>query len=71
MSKKKGKQAVAAPAAVGKKTASEGTCFHCGGTGHWKRNCKAFLESQKKEHGDASTSGIHVVEINTNTTIDN
>ena len=35
------------------------------GTGHWKRNCKVFLESLKKEHSDTSSSGIHVVEINT------
>ena len=71
VSKKKGKQAVAVPTAAGKKTTSEGTCFHCRGTGHWKRNCKAFLEYLKKEHGDASSSGIHVVEINTSTAIDN
>ena len=71
VSKKKGKQAIAIPAAAGKKTTSEGTCFHCDKTRHWKCNCKAFLESQKKEHGDASTSGIHVVEINPSTAIDN
>ena len=69
--KKKVKQGVAATGAAGKKTTSEGKCFHCGGTGHWKRNCKAFLESLKKEHGDASTSGINVVEINASTAIDN
>ena len=71
VSKKKRKQAVAVPTAAGKRTTSEGTCFHCGGTSHWKRNCKAFLESLKKEHGDASSSGIQVVEINTSTAIDN
>ena len=29
------------------------------------------MESLKKEHGDASSSGIHVIEINTNTVNDN
>ena len=43
VSKKKGKQGVAAPGAAGKRTTSEGKCFHCGGTDHWKHNCKAFL----------------------------
>ena len=31
-----------------KKTASKETCFYCGQVGHWKRNCKAYLESRKK-----------------------
>ena len=68
---KKGKQGVAVQTAARKRSTSEGKCFHCGGTGHWKRNCKAFLESLKKEHGDASSSGINVVEINASTAIDN
>ena len=50
---KKGRQCVAVPTAAGKRLTSEGRCFHCGGTGHWKHNGKAFFESQKKEHGDA------------------
>ena len=49
VSKKKGKQVVVAPTAAGKKTTSESTCFHCGKTEHWKRNCKAYLESLTKE----------------------
>ena len=52
---KKGKQGVAIPTAAGKRATSEGRCFHCSGTGHWKSNCKAYLESLKKEHGDASS----------------
>src|SRR5262249_19634955 len=47
-------------------------CIHCGKDGHWKRNCKVYLESLKKEkHNDASTSGIYVIEVNTNATVNN
>ena len=49
-----------------KKTSSKGTCFHCGKDGHWRRNCKAYMESKKKVAYDApSSSGIFVNEINT------
>ena len=44
----------------------KGVCFQCGKEGHWKRNCKEYLESlmsRKKEHTDASTSGIYTIEI--------
>ncbi|KAI5428354.1 hypothetical protein KIW84_033374 [Lathyrus oleraceus] len=34
----------------------EGTCFHCGKTGHWKRNCPKYLED-KKNGVETSTSG--------------
>ncbi|KAI5444563.1 hypothetical protein KIW84_012994 [Lathyrus oleraceus] len=34
----------------------EGTCFHCGKTGHWKRNCPKYLED-KKNGAETSTSG--------------
>ena len=51
---------------VAKKENPKGTCFHCGKDGHWKRNCKAYLDSLKeKKQADASTSGIHMIEINT------
>ncbi|CAA0811035.1 Unknown protein, partial [Striga hermonthica] len=32
-------------------------CYHCGKTGHWKRNCKKYLASLK-------SSGIYFVEVN-------
>ncbi|KAI5405545.1 hypothetical protein KIW84_052365 [Lathyrus oleraceus] len=46
--------------------AKEGTCFHCGKTGHWKRNCPKYLE-EKKNRVETSTSGIFVIEINLST----
>ncbi|OMO61163.1 Zinc finger, CCHC-type [Corchorus capsularis] len=38
----------------------EGSCFHCGETDHWKRNCKVYLEELKKEKkgSETSTSGL-------------
>ena len=49
--------------------AKEGTCFHCGVTGHWKRNCAKYLEELKKQKGnEISTSGIFVIEVNFSTT---
>jgi hypothetical protein len=30
-------------------------CFHCKGKGHWKRNCKLYLESLKKDGGKGTT----------------
>ncbi|KAI5430550.1 hypothetical protein KIW84_034942 [Lathyrus oleraceus] len=44
----------------------EGTCFHCGKTGHLKRNCPKYLED-KKNGVETSTSGIFVIEINLST----
>jgi hypothetical protein len=30
-------------------------CFHCKGKGYWKRNCKLYLESLKKDGGKGTT----------------
>ncbi|KAI5412325.1 hypothetical protein KIW84_057122 [Lathyrus oleraceus] len=35
--------------------AKEGTCFHCGKTRHWSRNCPKYLED-KKNGVETSTS---------------
>ena len=49
-----------------KETSSKGTCFHFGKEGHWKRNCKSYIESKNKVACDALTpSGIYVIEVNT------
>ena len=48
-----------------KEMSSKGTCFHCGKKVHWKRNCKAYLESKKKLACGAPLSlGIYVIEVN-------
>ena len=60
MAKKKGKETTP------KGTSSKGICFHCGQDGHWKRNCKAYLESENKVACDApSSSGIYAITANT------
>jgi hypothetical protein len=40
-------------------------CFHCHKKGHWFRNCKKYLEEQKKKKkgSETSASGINVIEI--------
>ena len=59
IAKKKGKETTL------KETSSKGICFHCGQDGHWKRNCKAYLESKNKVACDApSSSDIYVITVN-------
>ena len=49
-----------------KETSSKGACFHYGKEGHWKRNCKVYMESKKKVACDAPTPlRIYVIEVNT------
>ena len=47
------------------KSPKEGVCFFCNEPGHWKRNCKLYLEDlKKKKTGETSSSGIYVIQIN-------
>ena len=52
------------------KVPKEGKCFHCGEKGHWKRNCKKYLEELKKGRAGKTTktSGIYIIEVH-NTSI--
>ena len=50
------------------KEPKEGQCFFCNEPGHWKRNCKLYLEDLKKKKGSETTSsGIYVIEVNLST----
>ncbi|XP_062184544.1 uncharacterized protein LOC133888350 [Phragmites australis] len=47
------------PKPVGKPKASPAasdTCHHCHKTGHWRRNCKLYLEELKKKKGSKTSS---------------
>ena len=50
-----------------KKSEPKGTCFFCNTDEHWKRNCKLYLASLKKDGGkqnaSASGSGMFMIEI--------
>ncbi|PKI36625.1 hypothetical protein CRG98_042978 [Punica granatum] len=48
------------------KVAKDDCCFHCGNSGHWKRNCKVYLEELKKKKGsETSTSDTSVYNVET------
>ena len=59
---KRGKGRKQVKATLTKKDDDEkGTCFHCGVKGHWKRNCKKYLnEKAQRKHGDAP--GIYMID---------
>ncbi|KAK8563377.1 hypothetical protein V6N12_035525 [Hibiscus sabdariffa] len=62
--KPKGKEALKPKGGVNK----DGKCFHCGKTGHWKRNCPIYLEDVKKAKAvGASVSGIYVIDVHVST----
>ncbi|KAL4323819.1 hypothetical protein GQ457_11G025800 [Hibiscus cannabinus] len=62
--KPKGKEALKPKGGVSK----DRKCFHCGKTGHWKRNCPIYLEHVKKAKAlGASISGIYVIDVHMST----
>ncbi|VFQ98496.1 unnamed protein product [Cuscuta campestris] len=42
---------------------AKGKCHHCGKAGHWRRNCKTYLATKKKE-GTTISSEVYVIEVN-------
>ena len=53
------------PKAKKAKPLKEGVCFFYNEQGHWKRNCKLYLEDLKKKKSiEATTLGIYVIEVN-------
>ena len=55
------------PKTKGKEKSEDVTCFHCKKSGHWKRNCKIYLEEVKKSKGkalEAGTAGMTVIDVN-------
>ena len=58
------------PAPKKAKPAKDTVCFFCQKPGHWKRNCKLYMEDLKKQKkgAEASTSGIYVIGVHFSTT---
>ncbi|XP_028051930.1 uncharacterized protein LOC114256474 isoform X3 [Camellia sinensis] len=46
------------------KKKSKENCFHCGKPGHWKRNCRHYLTTLKKDKPSEGTSNLLVIETN-------
>ena len=59
---KKGKEKKQVKATLTKRDGDDKeTCFHYGVKGHWKRNCKKYLnEKAQRKHGDAP--GIYMID---------
>jgi hypothetical protein len=53
--KAKGETSKPNPPAPNAGPSTDEECFHCKGKGHWKRNCKLYLESLKKDGGKGTT----------------
>ena len=50
------------------KPPKEGVCFFYNEPGHWKRNCKLYLEDLRKKKGIETTAlGIYVIQVNLST----
>ena len=70
-STKKGKKKKFQPKAKGgikkgkaNKPNDKGKCFHCGKDGHWKRNCKDYLNSLKVKPKENPSEGMLIIETN-------
>ena len=70
-STKKGKKKKFQPKAKGgikkgkvNKPNDKGKCFHCGKYGHWKRNCKDYLNSLKVKPKENPSEGMLIIETN-------
>src|SRR6185437_14540957 len=66
--KKKGKAKVANPKPnptpkAKPRLAADKECFHCHQSGHWKRNCKLYLATQKNRSSTSGTLVVHITEI--------
>jgi hypothetical protein len=53
--KAKGETSKPNPPAPKARPSADEECFHCKGKGYWKRNCKLYLESLKKDGGKGTT----------------
>ena len=53
------------------KEPKEGQSFFCNEPGHWKRNCKLYLDEvkKKKKGSKITSSGIYVIEVNLSITV--
>ena len=44
-----------------KKVFKDGTCFHCGKQGHWKKDCKSYLTIVKPD-ADGASKGLCMIQ---------
>ena len=43
------------------KLPKEGICYFYNELGHWKRNCKLYMDDLKKKDSATTSSGIHII----------